>query len=76
MTIDDVRIFADVTTRQAEEAFRKQMDESDRRIDAHVRAARLRYTEKPGVAFSGCIGGQSSFYIVTVRMRSAKEINA
>jgi hypothetical protein len=67
MTIDDVRIFADVTTRQAEEAFRKQMDESDRRIDAHARATRLRYTENPGMAFSGRIGGQSSISIVTVR---------
>jgi hypothetical protein len=52
MTIDDVRIFANVTARQAEEAFRKQMDESDRRIDAHVRATRLRYTEKPDIEFS------------------------
>ena len=49
MTLDDVRIFADVTARQAEEAFRKQMEESDRRIDAHVRATRLRYPEKPAV---------------------------
>jgi hypothetical protein len=46
MTIDDVRMFADVTTRQAEEAFRKQMDESDKRIDAHVKATRIRYTER------------------------------
>jgi hypothetical protein len=52
MTIDDVRILADVTARQAEEAFRKQMDESDQRIDAHVRATRLRYTEKPNIGFS------------------------
>jgi hypothetical protein len=41
-----------VTARQAEEAFRRQMDESDRRIDAHARASRLRYTEKPKVRFS------------------------
>jgi len=52
MTIDDVRIFADVTARQAEEAFRRQMAESDRRIDAHVKATRLRYPERPVVAFS------------------------
>ncbi|MGH9499989.1 MAG: hypothetical protein ACRD3L_12690 [Terriglobales bacterium] len=51
MTIDDVRILADVTARRAEEAFRRQMDESDRRIDAHVQAARLRYPDKPFVAF-------------------------
>jgi hypothetical protein len=47
MTIDDVRILADVTARQAEEAFRRQMDESDRRIDAHVKAARLHDPGKP-----------------------------
>ncbi|MFZ0285268.1 MAG: hypothetical protein WAL32_08550 [Terriglobales bacterium] len=47
MTIDDVRIFADVTTRQAEDAFRRQMEDSDQRIEAYVRATRFRYTEKP-----------------------------
>jgi hypothetical protein len=52
MTIDDVRILADVTARRAEEAFRRQMDESDRRIDAHVQAARLRYPEKPALALA------------------------
>lgn len=52
MTIDDVRIFANVTARQAEEAFRRQMDESDRRIDAHVKATRLRHPEKPAMVFS------------------------
>ena len=52
MTIDEVRMFADVTARRAEEAFRKQMEESDRRIDAHVRAARLCYTEKPDMGFA------------------------
>jgi len=61
MTIDDVRILADVTARQAQEAFRKQMDESDRRIDAHVKATRLRHPEKPGMTFSAvaAIGRQS-----------------
>jgi hypothetical protein len=58
MTIDDVRIFADVTARQAEEAFRKQMDESDRRIDAHVKATRLRYPEKPGISCSAVAAGR------------------
>jgi len=38
MTIDDVRNLADVTMRRADEAFRMQMDESDRRIEAHVKA--------------------------------------
>jgi hypothetical protein len=52
MTIDDIRIFADVTKWRAEEAFRKQMDESDRRIDAHSKATRLRYTEKPNIGRS------------------------
>ncbi|HLW87081.1 MAG TPA: hypothetical protein VKR57_01235 [Terriglobales bacterium] len=58
MTIDDVRIFADVTTRRAEEAFRKQMEESDRRIEAHVKATRLRYTEQPGLGFSAVAAGR------------------
>lgn len=61
MTIDDVRIFANVTTRQAEEAFRKQMDESDRRIDAHVKATRLRYTEKPGMGFAAVTAAGGHF---------------
>jgi hypothetical protein len=52
MTIDDVRMFASVTTHWAEEAFRRQMDESDRRIEAHVKAARLRCPEKPEAGFS------------------------
>jgi hypothetical protein len=51
MKIEDVRILADVTTRQAEEAFRRQMEESDRRIEAHVKATRLRYPEKPAMVF-------------------------
>jgi hypothetical protein len=58
MTIDEVRIFADVTARQAEEAFRRQMDESDRRIDAHVRATRLRHTEKLDNGFLVVAGQQ------------------
>jgi hypothetical protein len=32
MTIDDVRNLADVTMQRADEAFRRQMDESDRRM--------------------------------------------
>jgi|HubBroStandDraft_6_1064221.scaffolds.fasta_scaffold00061_31 hypothetical protein len=52
MTIDDIRILADVTKWRAEEAFRKQMDESDRRIDAHSRVTRLRYTAKPDIGLS------------------------
>lgn len=52
MTINDVRILADVTARQAEEAFRRQMVESDRRIDAHVKATRVRYPEKPAMVFA------------------------
>lgn len=52
MTIDDVRMFADATTRQAEEAFRKQMEESDRRIEAHVKATRMRYTDKLAIRCS------------------------
>lgn len=52
MTINDVRIFVDATTRQAEEAFRKQMEESDRRIEAHVQAARLRNETRSDLRFS------------------------
>jgi hypothetical protein len=52
MTIDDVRNLADVTMRRADEAFRRQMDESDRRIEAHVKATRLRYMEESEVRFS------------------------
>jgi hypothetical protein len=36
MTTTDVRLLMEVTTRQAEEAFRRQMEESNRRIEAHM----------------------------------------
>ena len=41
MTTTDVRLFIEVTTRQAEEAFRRQMEESNRRIEAHMTASRV-----------------------------------
>lgn len=41
MTTTDVRLFVEVTTRQAEEAFRRQMEESNRRIEAHMTASRV-----------------------------------
>jgi hypothetical protein len=65
MTIDDVRVFADVTTRQAEEAFRRQMEESDRRIEAHVKATRLRYTDKAENEVPGSCRGPQSAWLVT-----------
>jgi hypothetical protein len=52
MTIQDVRVFANVTARQADEAFRRQMDESDQRIDAHVQATRLRCADRPAMSVS------------------------
>lgn len=42
MTTTDVRLFIEVTTRQAEEAFRRQMEESNRRIEAQMTASRVR----------------------------------
>jgi len=36
MTTTDVRLFIEVTTRQAEEAFRRQMEESNDRIEAYM----------------------------------------
>jgi len=36
MTTTDVRLFIEVTTREAEDAFRKQMEESNRRIEAYM----------------------------------------
>jgi hypothetical protein len=41
MTTTDVRLFIEVTTRQAEEAFRRQMEESNRRIEAQMTASRV-----------------------------------
>jgi hypothetical protein len=41
MTTTDVRLFIEVTTRQAEEAFRRQMEESNRRIEAQMMASRV-----------------------------------
>jgi|HubBroStandDraft_6_1064221.scaffolds.fasta_scaffold4233363_1 hypothetical protein len=62
MTIDDVRMFANVTTHWAEEAFRRQMEESDRRIEAHVKATRLRCPEKleTGSSVTTAVGRQLS----------------
>lgn len=40
MTTTDVRLFIEVTTRQAEDAFRRQIEESNRRIDAQMTASR------------------------------------
>lgn len=47
MTTNDIRLFIEVTTRQAEEAFRRQMEESNRRIEVHMAATRLRERETP-----------------------------
>ena len=49
MTIGDIRQLADITKRHAEEAFRKQMDQSDRRIEAYVRATRILHAGLPQV---------------------------
>jgi len=38
MTINEMRMFVDAVRRQADEAFRKQMEESDERIEAGARA--------------------------------------
>ena len=38
MTISEMRMFVDAVRRQADEAFRKQMEESDERIEAGARA--------------------------------------
>jgi hypothetical protein len=58
MTIADIRVFANVTGRQAEEAFSRQMAESDRRIDAQLKATRLRYPERPAIVFSAGAAGR------------------
>ena len=36
MTATDVRLFIEVTTREAEDAFRRQMEESNHRIEAYM----------------------------------------
>jgi len=41
MTLNDVRIFMEVTQQQAEEAFRRQLEESNRRIEMHMAANRI-----------------------------------
>jgi hypothetical protein len=41
MNATDVRLLMEITKRQAEEAFRRQMDESNRRIEMHMTAARV-----------------------------------
>jgi hypothetical protein len=76
MTINDVRIFADVTARRAEEAFHKQMDESDRRIEAQVKATRLRYAEKSEIRFSVGCGGRLSATQPQIALARVKERNA
>jgi hypothetical protein len=76
MTTNDIRIFADVTARRAEEAFHKQMDESDRRIEAQVKATRLRYAEKSEVRSSVSCGGRSSATQPQISLDRVKERNA
>lgn len=41
MNATDVRLFMEVTKRQAEEAFRRQIEESNRRIEMHMTATRV-----------------------------------
>ena len=40
MTATDVRLLMEITKRDAEEAFKRQMAESNRRIEMHMTAAR------------------------------------
>ena len=39
MTTTNIRLFMEVTTRQAEEAFRRQTNESNHRIDGQMNAS-------------------------------------
>ncbi|HYA25164.1 MAG TPA: hypothetical protein VEF05_13455 [Terriglobales bacterium] len=41
MKLNDVRLFMEVTQQQAEEAFRRQLEESNRRIEMHMAASRI-----------------------------------
>ncbi len=45
MTNNDIRLFMEVTKRDAEEAFRRQIEESNRRIERHMAASRVRCSE-------------------------------
>ncbi len=47
MNANDVRLFIEVTTHQAEEAFKRQMEESNRRIEMHMTATRIRVKGTP-----------------------------
>jgi len=48
MTNNDIRLFMEVTKRQAEEAFRRQLDESNRRIEMHRAASRILCGDRVG----------------------------
>lgn len=52
MTTTDVRLFIEVTTRQAEDAFRRQLEESDRRIEAQITASRFQNSGSHREAFT------------------------
>jgi len=41
MTNNDIRLFIEVTKRDAEEAFRRQLEESNRVIEKHIAASRI-----------------------------------
>jgi hypothetical protein len=41
MKLNDVRLFMEITQQQAEEAFRRQLEESNRRIEMHMAASRI-----------------------------------
>ncbi len=47
MNANDVRLFMEVTSRQAEEAFRRQMDETHRRIEVQLSTSRMRAGATP-----------------------------
>jgi len=47
MTNNDIRLFIEITKRDAEEAFRRQLEESNRVIEKHIAASRIRCGERP-----------------------------
>jgi hypothetical protein len=66
MTTNEVRLFMEVTTRQAEEMFSRQLDACNRRIELDRAGTRLRLKQGPnrkapgGLAGFGSRGGRST----------------
>jgi hypothetical protein len=75
MKLNDIRLLMEVTQQQAEEAFRRQLEESNRRIEMHMAASRIcssngRYAEASTAARGQCLVARGQVASVSRRQGS------